>query len=96
LPPEGEPALIRADAIGEFIGGRGERTRPWYEGENFIIGCYDPGEKPQGVDIDLFGYRVSVKTDTLLGLTGRTLTLRAVNVRSGWFWKETKHVLVAT
>ena len=95
MPPEAEPALIMAERQGEPLDRRGEKIRWWYEGENFIIGYYDASEKPRMELIDLLGRRVSVEPEALKRLTGRTLSLRQVAVRFGWFWKQKRYVLVA-
>ena len=95
MPPEAEPALIMAERQGESLDARGEKTRWWYEGENFIVGYYDPSEQPKMESIDLLGHRVFIKPEAMQRLNGRTLSLQSVTVRYGWFWRKTRHVLVA-
>ena len=96
MPPEAEPSLFTVEKLGDSIDSRGEKTRWWYEGENFLIGCYEPSEKPRMMQsFDLLGRRVSIEPETLQRLTGRTLSLRPVAVRYGWFCKQERYVLVA-
>ena len=95
MPPEAEPALIKADGVGEPVHPLSEKMRWYYEGENFIVGYFDPSERPTMESIELLGRRVSVKPEALKHLSGRTLSLHPVDVRYGWFWKKKKYVLVA-
>jgi hypothetical protein len=94
-----EPALIRADRQGDILGDRGEKIRWWFKGENFMIGGYDSHqgpEKPDTVDIDLLGYRVSTTLDALSRLAGKKLRMQPVVTRAAWFFKVLRPVLVAT
>jgi hypothetical protein len=88
-PRQGEePALITVLA-------QGDDARCWFEGEHYMIGYYGIGQRPEAQHIELLGYQVSIIPETLERLSGRTLTLRSVVVRCGWFKKVTRYVLVA-
>ena len=87
-----EPALISVLAQGE---GSGEPTRWWFQGEHFMVGYYDFGQRPEAQHIELLGHQVSIIPETLQRLNGRTLKLRRVVERRGWFRKVTRDVLVA-
>ena len=72
------------------------KERVWFEGEHFMICTYDVGQRPHADHVDLFGYRVSVLPSTLDALRGRTLSVRHVTERRGWFRKVIRDVLVAS
>jgi hypothetical protein len=67
-----------------------------YNGESFIIGYFDSGEKPKEeyLQSELFGHRVSIEPDALKHLSGRTLCLRRVNAGYG-LMRDARYVLVA-
>lgn len=94
MPREAEPVIVMATNLDEALDSRGKKTRRWYEGENFIIGCFDPSEKPATEQIELLGRTVSTTPEALEHLSGRTLSLRRVDARYGWM-KNTRYVLVA-
>ena len=95
LPREEKTFLIQADGLGEALDERGEKFRWYHHGENFLLGYYRCAEQPPADYIVLFGRRVFMTPDTSQRITGRKLTVRLVTARYNWFWKVTRHVLVA-
>jgi len=93
-PPDAgeELALITVLRQGEVVRGR-ERT--WIDGEHFMVCTYNIGQRPNAQQIELFGHQVSIVPSTLESLRGRTLAVRHVVVRRGWFSRVTRDVLVA-
>ena len=92
-PPQGqEPALITVLAQGE---GSGDATRWWFEGEHFMVGYYNIGQRREAQHLEVLDHQVSIVPETLQRLSGRTLTLRRVVERRGWFRRVTRDVLVA-
>ena len=65
-----------------------------FPGEFFTVGYVDPGQRPQGEHIDIFGVPVSVIPQTLERLSGKTLALKKEVCRYGWFRRHTAHFLV--
>jgi len=94
LPPGEEPVIIMETGLGEALDKRGEKIRWWYEGENFIIGYFDPAEKPPTEQIELLGCTMSITPEALKQLSGRTMALRRVEPRYG-FMNIPRCVLVA-
>jgi hypothetical protein len=69
-----EPALITQ--LGFETRNRRGKLLERYQGEHFGIGYYHAGDRPQALHIELFGHMVSVVSETLERLRGRTLTIR--------------------
>lgn len=67
-----------------------------FPGEFFAIGYYDPAQRLHTQTFEIFGVPVSITSETLHQLTGRTLAMKTITVRQGWFRKATKAFLVAT
>src|SRR5262245_57589068 len=91
--PGRELALITVLRQAQLVDGQ---ERVWFDGEHFMLCFYDIGQRPDAEHIELFGQQVSVVPSTLESLRGRTLMVRRVVERRGWFRKITRDVLVAT
>ena len=94
MPPDAEPVIVRETKLGEPLDGSGKKIRWWYEGENFLISYFAPGEQPQTEQVELLGRCVSVTPEALRQLAGQTLTLRRVNPTYGLV-SVPRYVLVA-
>jgi hypothetical protein len=91
-PAAGEElALITVLRQAEMVGGQ---ERVWFDGEHFMLCTYNVGQRPNAQHIELFGHQISIVPSTLESLRGRTLTVRRVVERRGWFRRVTRHVLV--
>ena len=95
LPPGVQPVIIMETKLGEPLDAQGKKIRWCYEGENFIVGYFDPAEKPTTEQIGLLGRTISITPEALRTLSGRTLALRRVDAPYG-FVKDTRNVLIAT
>lgn len=93
-PRAAVPTIVMATNLGEALDTRGKKIRSWYEGENFIVGFFDPAEQPHAEQIELLGRSISITPEALKHLTGQTLTLRRVKSAYGLF-SAPHYVLVA-
>jgi len=96
MPPKADPTIFMATELSETLDSRGEKTRRWYEGENFIVGDahdLEQSEMPQTERIELLGHNVSIASEALKRLSGQTLVLRRVNAPYG-FINIPQYVLV--
>src|SRR5439155_1700337 len=83
LPDGGqELALITVLRQAEVVRGQ---ERIWFDGEHFMVCTYNIGQRPHAEHIELFGHQVSIVPSTLESLRGRTLRVRRVVERRGWF-----------
>ena len=94
MPPDAEPVIVRETRLGEPLDGSGQKIRWWYEGENFLICNFAPGEKPQTEQVELLGRPVSITPEAVRQLAGQILTLRRVNPTHGLL-NAPQYVLIA-
>lgn len=66
-----------------------------FDGEHFMFGVYDVGQRPDAEYVDLFGHLVSIVPSTLESLRGRTLTVRRIAKHCGGSKQLEVDVLVA-
>src|SRR5579863_6279775 len=81
FPAGTQPVLMRATSQNDGL----NPPRWSYNGESFVIGYFDSGEKPKEkcIESELFGRRVAIDPEALKHLSGRTLGLRRVDADYG-------------
>jgi hypothetical protein len=92
MPPGMHPMLMMATNQND-----GQNPPRWsYSGESFIIGYFDPNERPEMdcTELKLAGHKIAIETSALKHLSNRVLNLRRVDAGIGLL-KNTHYVLVA-
>ena len=92
LPPESQPVLVMTESQTD-----GLKPPRWsYEGQSFIIDCFDSDETTEVgyPESEISGRRVAIESNALRQLSGLTLCLRRVAASRG-VMKVARYVLVA-
>jgi hypothetical protein len=92
MPPAAQCVLMMTMSQND-----GQKPPRWlYEGQSFILACFDSAESPKAeyIESELFNRRVAIESDAMKQLTGHTLSLHRVDARYG-FMNVPRYVLVA-
>jgi hypothetical protein len=92
MPPGMQPVLLMTTEQSDGL----NPPRWSYKDESFVIGYFDPNDKPEReyTKVHLFGHTVVIESNALKNLSGRVLGLRRVDAKYG-IMRDTRYVLKA-